>query len=203
MRAFGLGTAEGALARDAEEALRIAAEIGTPVVLKGISPAVTHRAAAGLLAIDLRDEAAILEGFRRLTSRAEQIGAKLDGVLVQRMRPRGFELIVSAFRDPLYGPMISVGAGGGLTELIDDVTIARAPVSAAFAENMIERLRSRRHARDETGTLPLAPAAEFVSAFSALTATAPWKRYVFEVNPIKWSRDAAFAVDGLLIIEEA
>jgi hypothetical protein len=119
------------------------------------------------------------------------------------MRRGVFELLVSAFRDPLYGPMVSVGAGGGLTELLDDVQIARAPVTAEFAADMIGRLRSRPHARDEAGPLPAAPAAEFVAAFSALAAGAPWARFVFEVNPIKWSRDGVVAVDGLLIVEEA
>jgi acyl-CoA synthetase (NDP forming) len=203
LRAAGLATAEGRLARDEVEALRIAAEIGMPVVLKGISPAVTHRAAAGLLAVDLRDAAAVREAFARLAARAGDIGAALDGILVQRMRRGGFELLVSAFRDPLYGPMVSVGAGGGLTELLDDVQIARAPVTAEFAADMIGLLRSRRHARDEAGPLPAAPAAEFVAAFSALAAGAPWARFVFEVNPIKWSRDGVVAVDGLLIVEEA
>jgi hypothetical protein len=68
---------------------------------------------------------------------------------------------------------------------------------------MIERLRSRRHAKDEDGALPTQPAADFVAAFSSLAAAAPWTRFVFEVNPIKWTRDGAVAVDGLLIVEES
>lgn len=203
LRAAGLGAAEGALARTAVEAARIAKEIGLPVVLKGISPAVTHRAAVGLLAVDLRDAASVEVAFDTLSARARKISVVLDGLLVQRMRKGGFELLVSAFRDPLYGAMISVGAGGGLTELIDDVVIARAPVGPQFAADMIERLRSRRHAKDEDGALPTQAAAQFVSSFSALAASAPWKRFVFEVNPIKWTRDAAVAVDGLLIVEES
>jgi acyl-CoA synthetase (NDP forming) len=202
LRAAGLAAAEGGVARSVDEARAIAETIGLPVALKAISPAVTHRAAAGLLAIDLRNDAAVDAGYRALVARAAVLGVALDGVLVQRMRRGGFELLVSAFRDPLYGPMISVGVGGGLTELIDDVAIARAPVGAAFAAEMIDALRSRRHARDGDGALPTAPAAEFVAAFSSLAARAPWKRFVFEVNPIKWSRDGAVAVDGLLIIEE-
>ncbi|MBL8697634.1 MAG: acetate--CoA ligase family protein [Alphaproteobacteria bacterium] len=203
LRAAGLAAAEGALARDAVAAVRIAGEIGYPVVLKGISPKVTHRAAAGLLAADLRNGAELEAAFARLSARAREIGVGLDGLLVQRMRKGGFELLVAASVDPLYGPMVSVGAGGGLTELVDDVVIARAPVGAAHASDMIDRLRSRRHAKDPDGPLPTAPAAEFVAAFSALAVTAPWKRFVFEVNPIKWTRDGAVAVDGLLIVDEA
>ena len=61
----------------------------------------------------------------------------------------------------------------------------------------------RRHARDQDGPLPAAPAASFVARLSELAVAAPWSRFVFEVNPIKWARDGAVAVDGLLIIEAA
>ncbi len=83
-----------------------------------------------------------------------------------------------------------------------DVVIERAPVDSAIAAGMIERLRIRRHARDDAGPLPVGPAAEFVVRLSELAAVAPWRRFVFEVNPIKWTRDAAVAVDGLLIVEQ-
>ena len=95
---------------------------------------------------------------------------------------------------------MSCGSGGGLTELIDDVVTARAPVDPAYAATLLERLRIRRHATDQQGPLPVAPTAAFLARFSELALTAPWPRYVFEVNPVKWTRDAAVAVDGLLII---
>ena len=82
------------------------------------------------------------------------------------------------------------------------MVIERAPVTAEIAAGMIERLRLRRHARDEQGALPTAPAAGFIARLSELACTAPWRRFVFEVNPIKWLREGAVAVDGLLIVEE-
>jgi hypothetical protein len=65
---------------------------------------------------------------------------------------------------------------------------------------MIERLRVRRHATDREGPLDTARAADCISRFSALAVTAPWERFVFEVNPVLWRRDRAVALDGLLII---
>jgi hypothetical protein len=87
-----------------------------------------------------------------------------------------------------------------LTELVDDVVTERAPVSDALAASMLERLRSRRHASDTRGELATDHAAAFIGRFSALAATAPWRRFVFEVNPVLWSRDSAVALDGLLIV---
>jgi len=203
LRAAGLPVAEGVLAQSAEEAVAAAETMGLPVALKGISPQVTHRAAAGLLAIDLRTADEVRETYERLAERARVAGVVLDGLYVQKMHKGGAELLVSAVRDPDFGPVVSCGAGGGLTELLDDVVIERAPFDHAVAAAMIERLRIRRHARDAEGPLPTGPAAAFVQRVSELAAVAPWPRFVLEVNPIKWSRDRAVAVDGLLIIEPA
>lgn len=201
MAAAGLPVAAGILAADPASAAVVAGEIGLPVALKGISPRITHRAAAGLVAIDLRSAAEVAEAGRQFLARAQALGVALDGIYVQRMHRGGIELLVSAFRDPVFGPVISCGAGGGLTELIDDVVIERAPVDRTLAAAMVNRLRIARRARDAASPLPASSAANFIARFSELAAVAPWPRFVFEVNPIKWSRDGAVAVDGLLIIE--
>lgn len=200
LAAAGFPVPAGELVTDEAGAVRAAAVIARPVVLKGITPRITHRAKAGLLAADLRSESAVRDAFRQLTSRAAQLDAKLDGVYVQEMRPRGAELLVTAFRDPVFGTMVSCGSGGVLTELVDDVVTERAPVGVALAHHMIERLRTRRHATDAAGRLPADPAAHFIARFAELALTAPWERFVFEVNPVLWRRDDAVAVDGLLIV---
>jgi acetate---CoA ligase (ADP-forming) len=203
LSAAGLPVAAGALVRDAAELPRALEVIGLPIVMKGISGRVTHRAAAGLLEMDLRSEEEAVEAFRGLQARAREIPLELEGVYVQRMHKGGAELLVSAFRDPLFGTMVSCGSGGGLTELVDDVVTERAPVGSALAADMLERLRIRRHARDARGPLASDAAAAFIARFSEVAATAPWSRFVFEVNPIKWSREGVVAVDGLLIVETA
>src|SRR6185436_16447516 len=103
------------------EAIAAAAALGLPVVLKAISPAVTHRAAAGLVAVDLRSADEVAQAFDALAARAAQTATALDGIYVQKMIKGGAELLVTAFRDPMFGTMVSCGAGGAMTELIDDV----------------------------------------------------------------------------------
>jgi acetate---CoA ligase (ADP-forming) len=201
LHAAGLPVAAGTFVRDVSDLPRALKVIGLPVVMKGISAGVTHRAAAGLLMMDLRSEEEALAAFRALQARARGIPVEFEGVYVQRMHKGGVEVLVSAFRDPLFGTMVSCGSGGGLTELIDDVVTERAPVGSALAADMLERLRIRRRARDARGPLASDAAAAFIVRFSELAATAPWLRFVLEVNPIKWSREGVVAVDGLLIIE--
>jgi acetyltransferase len=169
-------------------------------VLKGIASRITHRAKAGLVALDLRSEAEVGAAFRRLEARAAELSATLDGVYAQKLYPPGTELLVTAFRDPMFGVMVSCGSGGILTELIDDVVTERAPVGPELAAHMLERLRTRRQATDSAGLLPTEPAARFVARFAELALTAPWERFVFEANPVLWRRDEAVAVDGLLVV---
>jgi acetyltransferase len=195
----GLPVTPGRLAIDAAAALPIAHEIGFPVALKAISPKVTHRVAAGLLAIELRNAEEVVANFRRLEDRARANDIVLDGIYVQKMPRGGVELLVSVSRDPVFGTIVS--CGGGPAALIDDVVTARAPVTVAVAAGMVERLRCRAPARDGQGLLDVTAPAAFIARLSQLGACAPWQTFSFEINPIKWTRAGVVAVDGLLVIE--
>jgi acetate---CoA ligase (ADP-forming) len=195
----GLPVTPGRLAIDAAAALPIAHEIGFPVALKAISPKVTHRVAAGLLAIELRNAEEVVANFRRLEDRARANDIVLDGIYVQKMPRGGVELLVSVSRDPVFGTIVS--CGGGPAALIDDVVTARAPVTLAVAAGMVERLRCRAPARDGQGLLDVTAPAAFIARLSQLGACAPWQTFSFEINPIKWTRAGVVAVDGLLVIE--
>ena len=198
----GLPVAAGTLVRSEAEAASAALAVGLPVAMKGISPAVTHRAAAGLVALGVASVDGAGETYRILSARAAAAGIELDGVYVQQMIGGGMEVLVSAFRDPVFGTMISCGAGGNLTELIDDVTLQQAPIGERQALQMIGRLRiARRAARMKVPPDPV-PLARFIARLSQLAAGAPWRRFVLEVNPVKWSDVQVSAVDGLLIVEE-
>ena len=201
LEAAGLAVARGRLAATTEEAVRAATEIGFPVALKGISPAVTHRAAMGLVALNMDTSDAVARNDRALRERAAVLGAALDGVWVQHMFGGDRELLVTAFRDREFGVVAGCGMGGGMTEVIDDAVFARAPLDDDGAYDLLGYLRTVRRL---PGFLPDAQrrlAAGYLARFSALAATAPWERFTLEVNPLKLGRDAVAAVDGLLLIE--
>ena len=112
------------------------------------------------------------------------------------------ELLITAFRDAEFGVIVGVGIGGGMTEVIDDVVFSRAPIDAEGAADLIARLRTVKRLPNHLGDSQHALAADFLARFSALAASAPWKRFTLEVNPLKLSSTAGLAVDGLLLIEE-
>jgi len=201
LAAAELPVARGELARDEAHTVRAAEALGYPVVIKAISPTITHRAAAGLVALHLDSPEAVARTARRFQARAAELGARLDGLWVQRMERGKVELLVTAFRDAEFGAMVGCGMGGGMTEIIDDVVFARAPIDAAGAVDLIGRLRTLQRL---PALLPAAQhqaAAAFLARFSALAAAAPWPRFTLEVNPIVLGDGVCAAVDGLLIID--
>ncbi len=198
LRAAGLPAAAARLVGNEAEALEAAESIGAPVALKGIAPAVTHRAEAGLLALELHGAEDVRAAFHQLHDRARRIPVELEGVYVQKMFTGGVELLVTIFRDPLFGTMVTCGAGGHWTELIDEVVTERAPVGPGLAAHMLSRLRIRPSGAAPPGETD--PAARFIARFSELAVSAPWDRFVMEINPLKWTRAEVVAVDGLLIV---
>ncbi len=200
LEAAGLPVARGRLATAVDEAVRAAHEVGFPVAVKGISAAITHRAAAGLVALDVDSPEAVARIDRALRARAASLGVTLDGTWIQHMVPGGVELLVTAFRDKEWGVMVGCGMGGGATELIDDVVLARAPLDADGAFDVLGRLRTLGRLPDLLTPRQREMAADFVARFSALVATAPWPSFTFEVNPLKVGAERVTAVDGLLVI---
>jgi acyl-CoA synthetase (NDP forming) len=197
----GLPVARGQLATTSDGARAAAHALGYPVAMKGISAAVTHRAAAGWLALGLRDDADVAEAWRRLDARATEIDAAMTGVWVQRMAAGDRELIVTALRDPQFGVVVGCGIGGGMTEVVDDVAFTRAPIDAGGAADLIGTLRTMRRFPAYLTDVQRDLAARFVATFSALAASAPFERFTLEVNPLKLGASTAAAVDGLMIVD--
>ncbi|WP_049564084.1 acetate--CoA ligase family protein [Streptomyces sp. SBT349] len=202
LAAAGLPVAAGRPATSEEAAVQAAEAIGYPVVLKGVSPDVVHRAAAGLVALRVGSEDQLRAAYQRLRERAAAGGVLLDAVHVQHMVGDGAELLVSAFRDPTFGVMVSCAAGGTMTELIGDVQLHRAPFDRTTAERLLRRLRFVRAGGHDSEPAAMERVAGFVADFSRLAASAPWQGFTLELNPVKWSDRYVAAVDGLLIVEE-
>ncbi len=168
----GLPVARGHIACSADEAARAGNEVGFKVAMKAISPSITHRAAVGLVALDIATADAAAATYREFQARAETLGATLDGVWVQHMFPGSVELLVTAFRDPDFGVIVGVGMGGRMTEIIDDVVLTRAPIDADGAHDMV-RARS---AGQCGGCQHCYPRVRWARSKSSWPASARWWR---------------------------
>ncbi|MBV1799965.1 acetate--CoA ligase family protein [Siccirubricoccus sp. G192] len=140
--AYGIPVTRERLVRSAAEAALAAQSIGYPVVLKGVSRGVVHKSDLGIVKLDLADADAVRAAFADVAARLERAAPEgMEGALVQEMARGEVELILGARHDPGLGPMVLVGAGGILVEVLRDVQVAPAPLRGADAMAMLERLK--------------------------------------------------------------
>jgi acetyltransferase len=129
-----------------KEAVRAAEQLGYPVVVKISSDDILHKSDAGGVKVGLADQAAVREAYGKVmaSARAYKADARLDGVLVQQMAPKGREVIIGVNRDPQFGPVIMFGLGGVYVEVLRDVTFRVAPLTLEDAGAMVTGIRSAR-----------------------------------------------------------
>lgn len=144
LEAYGIPLAAGRSARSAADAARAADETGYPVVMKIISPQLLHKSDAGGIRLNLHTAQEVESAFDEMMAaiHAARPDADLQGVLVEKMAPRGQEVIVGMRRDPGFGPLMMFGLGGIYVELFKDVAFRVAPLSEKDARGMIEETRA-------------------------------------------------------------
>jgi acetate---CoA ligase (ADP-forming) len=144
--AYGLRLPKSELAANADEAVKIANEIGYPVVLKISSPDILHKTDVGGVKVGISNAADVRDAFDLIVYRATRYvpDARIWGCLVQEMVPTGgIEVLVGMSSDPQFGPLVTFGLGGILVEVLKDVTFRVAPFGREDAEEMLEEIRAR------------------------------------------------------------
>ncbi len=148
LAAYGVPVVQTRVATNADEAARMADEIGYPVAIKLLSPDVTHKSDVGGVVLDLETPDAVRTAARDIAHRLEtrKPGARLEGYTVQSMvrRANAHELIVGATTDPLFGPVILFGQGGTAVEVIGDRAVALPPLNPVLARELVSRTRVSR-----------------------------------------------------------
>jgi len=144
LAACGAVVAPGRLVTERAGLADAAQALGFPLALKIQSPAIPHKTEADGVRLGIGDLAALEAAFDAVMAgaRAYAPDAPLDGVLVERMAAAGTEMIVGVVRDPTFGPVVTVGAGGTATELFRDIVHRLAPVDEQEAAAMVRSLRS-------------------------------------------------------------
>ncbi len=144
LAAYGIGGGNaGTLARSADEAEAAARAFRAPVALKVQSPDIPHKTEAGALALGLTTPEEVRAAYDRVLAAAKRHtpGAHILGVLVQPMARPGREAILGIKRDDHWGPMLMVGLGGVLVEVLGDVALAPVPLGRDDARALLARLK--------------------------------------------------------------
>ena len=191
---YGIPVAENAVVASEAEAVAAAARIGYPVVLKTAVDGILHKSDAGGVKLGLKDEAAVSAAWTDLATR---LGPRAT---VARMIPPGVEVSLGLVRDPQFGPIVTVGAGGVLIELLADRQAALAPFGPATARRLLDRLAIRRLLDGYRGgaAVDLDRLAGLLARFSVLALETDGLVAEMDVNPLVCGAGIV-AVDGLVI----
>ena len=185
--AYGVPVPPGGIATEASEAKQIAAEIGYPVALKIASPDILHKSDIGGIRLNIADEVELADAYEDILARTQRHmpDAIIRGVHVQKMTPRGREVIVGVNRDPQFGPLLMFGLGGVYVEVLRDVTFRLCPVSLEEARRMLTEIRGFGLLRGARGEEPadLEAIADVIVRISALVTETP-EIVELDINPL-------------------
>lgn len=203
MALYGIPVVEDRLVQGPEEAAAAAQALGFPVVLKVESPDILHKTDAGVVRLNLCTAEEVRTACRDILAAASAVQPPpcVKGVLVQPMLPQGVEVMVGARTDPQFGPLIVVGLGGILVELLKDVALAVAPVQHAEALSMLHGLKGAALLRGFRGAPPvdLDRLADIICRASELVADARGAIAEMDINPLICAGARITAVDGLIV----
>ncbi|VCU70378.1 succinyl-CoA synthetase subunit beta [Pigmentiphaga humi] len=206
LRELGIATPRGGLARTLDDARRIAADLGYPVVLKAQADALMHKSDAGGVAVGLGDEAALAAAWTRVEASVARYspGLALDGMLVEAMARPGLELVVGARRDPNWGVVALVGLGGIWIEALHDVRLLAPDLTEAQIAAELRQLKGARLLSGLRGkpAVDVAAVAAAVRRISDLMLANPGIAEI-DVNPLIAlpEGEGVVALDALFIVE--
>jgi acyl-CoA synthetase (NDP forming) len=193
---YGVPVVPGAVVGDTAAAVDAARRLGFPVALKAIAPDVVHKSDVGGVALDLADGAAVIGAYERMHA---AVGDRMTGALVQPMVGPGVELIVGIHRDPRFGPLVVVGAGGFTAELERDSALLVPPLRDVDVEGAVRALRCAPLLFGYRSTPPadVASLRELLARVGQLAVEVP-EITELDCNPVVVSPTGAIVVDAKL-----
>lgn len=203
LAAYGIPCGRNTVATSADLAAKAFRKSRGPVAMKISSADIAHKSDLGLVKLGVETDREVREQFERMVRRAGKRapGAKIDGVLVTEMAPKGIECVVGVTRDPLFGPVVSFGAGGLLVELVDDLAIRVPPFGRTEARRMIDQTLVSKLLAGVRGAKPANVAAviDVIMAVQRLAMDFADEISEIDINPLVVSPTGAVAVDALIV----
>ncbi len=203
LRTAGLDIAPTLLARTHHDLRNVARIIGYPVVAKICSPDILHKSDVGGVVVGIEDDKELDDVFDLLLERVggNSPDARIEGVLIAPLIAAGVEMILGVQRDETFGPIVMVGFGGTLVEILDDVVFRRAPFDFPEATRMIGELRTQvlldgvrgSRAADRNAL------AEALVTLSEVATTNAETIDSIDLNPVVLLPDRAVALDAVII----
>jgi len=203
LEAYRIPTIKTLVAKTSDEAEAAASELGYPVVMKALSPQITHKSKAAGVILNVWSPTEVRMFFNELAERVKDYSseAEFQGVIVQPMiRKRGYELLIGSKKDLQFGSVIAFGTGGVATELLQDVSIGLPPLNQVLARRLIEQTKIHKVSEASEYRLNVKLLEEILANFSQLVIDFPEIREI-EINPLIVDESSAVAVDARIAID--
>jgi len=208
LAAFHIPVTKTILARNANEAMMIATQLGFPVALKIDSPDISHKSDVHGVALNIMNATGVRDTYNDMVQTVARLqpAARINGVTIQNMAGarRGREIYVGLVTDDPFGPVIAFGAGGTMIELINDRAMELPPLNQFLARRLIERSRVSETLGDWRGSAAVNMDAleQVLLRVSEMVCELPQLREM-DINPIIVDEFGAVAVDARIVIDHA
>jgi succinyl-CoA synthetase beta subunit len=203
LAAYGIPVTADVLATTPAEAVKAAAALDTPAVLKVCSPDLLHKSDLGLVKVGLRSPAEVESAYDEILDRARTAdpAALIEGVLVSPLVSGGLETVVGVSTDPLFGPVVMLGLGGVHVEVLGDVTHRVPPFDEDEVWRMLAELRAGKLLDGVRGQPAVDKQAlvDVVMAVQRLALDLGDTLSELDVNPLVVGTDGAVALDALVV----
>ncbi|MEX2246652.1 MAG: acetate--CoA ligase family protein [Dehalococcoidia bacterium] len=200
----GIPVSPARLATTAADAAKVAAELGFPVVLKVVSPQITHKSDVDGVELNIGSQDEARAAFDRIVASAKkhQPNATIEGVAVQRMERPGIEVIVGVTKDPQFGPVLMFGLGGVLVEILKDVAFRIIPIEPRDARQIVREIKGYPLLEGYRGAPPadVAGLEALLLKLSAFIEAHP-EIAELDLNPVFAYADGCIAVDARIVLE--
>jgi acyl-CoA synthetase (NDP forming) len=207
LKAYGIPVSKEAIAQTAADAVKIAKQIGFPVVAKVVSAEILHKSDIGGVMLNLNSAAEVKKAFNDITARVKKLKGrpKLEGILIAQQVKAELELVIGGALDAEMGAVVLFGTGGVDIELLKDVALAGAPLDAAEAKELIHRTKAGVKLKGYRGKPALheASAVKALVGLSNLMADAGSRIASIDINPFLINTKTGVAVDALVVLNNA
>jgi acyl-CoA synthetase (NDP forming) len=207
IRSAGIPAAASGIARNVEEAIRLAEEAGYPVVMKVVSPDALHKTDAGGVVIGVNDEDGVRRSFASIRKNLDRYkkGARFEGVLIQRMADDGYDMFIGGKFDESFGPVVVFGLGGIYVEAFKDVMTCLCPADGRMVRKKVESLKSYAILKGARGMKPadIDGYVDSILRVSWILAEFPEIKEM-DINPLRLLKDGSgiCALDARMVIEK-
>jgi acetyltransferase len=203
LEAYKIPTVKTLVANTSNEAEAMASELGYPVVMKALSPQITHKSKAEGVILNVWSPTQVRAFFNELAEKVKNYNpeAEFQGVVIQPMiQKRGCELLIGSKKDPQFGSVIMFGMGGIATELLKDTCIGFPPLNQILARRLVEKTAIFKHLESSGYSLDVKLLEEILVKFSQLVIDFPEIKEM-DINPLIVGESDAVAVDARIVID--